>query len=164
MNCPMETGGNAEHLLDYVAGKLNAGERAQMTQHIEACEACRQLAGGQQAVWSALEDWEPAAVSLDFDRRLFQRIEQEPVSWWRRLSSQLSPIFRHAVPVAATAAVVLMAGLMMSRPSAPPQLPVEKSAQVEALPPDQLAHALDDMEMLRDLNHLVSADATEPKM
>ena len=161
MNCPMESGGNAGHLLDYAAGKLKAGARAQMERHIAACPACREFAGGQRAVWQALDVWEPAAVSMDFDRRLYARIERQ-VSWWTRLTRPLNPLFRHAMPVAAAAGVVIMAGLLLNRPAAMPVAP-EQSAQVEALQPEQVEHALDDMEMLRELNHLVPDNAA-PKM
>ena len=163
MNCPMETGGNAEVLLDYASGKLNAETRAQMEHHIKACPACREFAGGQQAVWQALEAWEPAPVSLDFDRRLYQRFEQQ-VSWWTRLTQPLSPLFRHAVLAAAAASVVIMAGLLMTRPAAIPEPPVQESAQVESLQPDQVQNALDDMEMLREFNHLVRPDNVDPRM
>jgi anti-sigma factor RsiW len=161
MKCPMESGGNAGYLLDYASGKLPAEARAQMAEHVASCPVCRAFAGGQQAIWQALDAWEPAAVSLDFDRRLYARIEQQ-VSWWTRLTRPLNPLFRHAIPVAAAAGVVLVAGLMMNRPADIPATPVPKSAQVE-LQPEQVEHALDDMEMLRELNHLVPA-AAEPKM
>jgi anti-sigma factor ChrR (cupin superfamily) len=162
----MESGGNAGFLLDYAAGKLKAGARAQMEQHLEACPACREFAGAQQTVWQALEDWEPAEVSLDFDRRLYMRIEQD-VSWWTRWSTDLlrplNPLLRRSVPIAAAAGVVIMAGLLMNRPAALPPAPVSQSAQVEALQPEQLESALADMEMLREFNHLVP-DNGDPKM
>jgi len=162
MNCPMETGGNAELLLDYAAGKLKAGARAQVALHIEVCPACSAFAGAQQTVWQALEDWEPAEVSLDFDRRLHARIEQA-VPWWTRLLRPLNPLFRHGVPIGAAAGVVIMAGLLMNRPASVPAAPAPQSAQVEALQPDQVESALDEMEMLREFNHLVP-DNAGPKM
>lgn len=162
MNCPMESGENAGFLLDYAAGKLKAGARTQMEQHLEACPACREFAGAQQNVWQTLEDWEPAEVSLDFDRRLYARIEQD-VTWWTRLLRPLNPLFRHSVPIAAAAGLVIMAGLLMDRPVAVPPTPVQQSAQVESLQPEQLENALADMEMLRDFNHLVPDNAV-PKM
>jgi anti-sigma factor RsiW len=166
MNCPLESGENAGHLLDYAAGKLKTGARAQMERHIEACPACREFAGAQQAVWQALEDWGPAEVSLDFDRRLYARIEQD-VSWWTRwwtdLLRPLNPLFRHSVPIAAAAGVVIMAGLLMNRPATVPVSPAPQSAQVEALQPEQVESALDDMEMLREFNHLVP-DNAGPRM
>ena len=118
MNCPLEAG-NAEVLLDYAAGKLKAGARAQMDRHVESCNACKQFAGAQATLWQALDKWEPAEVSMDFDRRLYARIEQN-VSWWTRLMRPLNPLFRHSMPIAAAAGVVIMAGLLLNRPAAVP--------------------------------------------
>ena len=160
MNCPLEAG-NEGVLLDYAAGKLKAGGRAQMDRHMESCSACKQFAGAQATVWQALDNWEPAEVSMDFDRRLYARIEQD-VSWWTRLMRPLNPLFRHSVPIAATAGVIIMAGLLLNRPSAVPAVPPQ-SAQVESLQADQLQRALDDMEMLRQFNQLVPDNAA-PKM
>jgi anti-sigma factor RsiW len=161
MNCPLEAG-NEGVLLDYAAGKLKADARAQMDRHMESCSACNQFAGAQQTVWQALENWEPAEVSMDFDRRLYARIERD-VSWWARLMRPLNPLFRHSVPIAATAGVIIMAGLLLNRPAAVPVAPLPQSAQVESLQPDQLQSALDDMEMLRQFNQLVPDNAS-PKM
>jgi len=166
MNCPLESGENAGHLLDYAAGKLNTDARAQMERHIEACPACREFAGAQQAVWQALEQWDPAEVSLDFDRRLYARIEQDVspwARWWGGLLRPLNPLFRRSVPIAAAAGVVIMAGLLMNHPSAVPAAPAPQSAQVEALQPEQVESALDDMEMLREFNHLLP-DNAGPRM
>jgi hypothetical protein len=52
----------------------------------------------------------------------------------------------------------------MDRPAARPAAPVEESAQVETLQPDQVEHAVDDMEMLREFNHLVRAGNAASKM
>jgi anti-sigma factor RsiW len=161
MNCPLEAG-NEGVLLDYAAGKLKAGVRAQICRHMESCSACNQFAGAQQTVWQALDNWEPAEVSMDFDRRLYARIEQD-VSWWTRWMRPLNPLFRHSVPIAATAGVVIMAGLLLNRPATVPVAPLPQSAQVEALQADQLQSALDDMEMLRQFNQLVPDNAA-PKM
>jgi anti-sigma factor RsiW len=157
----MESGENAGILLDHAAGKLNAGERAELDLHIETCSACREFAGGQQAVWQALEDWDPAEVSLDFNRRLQARIEQD-VPWWKRWILPLNPLFRHALPIAAAAGVMIMAGLVMNRPAVVAPAPAEKTAQVE-LQPDQVEDALADMEMLHQFNQLVP-DGAAPKM
>jgi anti-sigma factor RsiW len=161
MKCPMEAG-SAELLLDFAAGKLKADARQQMAQHIQTCHACSEFAGAQQSVWQTLDVWEPADVSLDFDRRLYARIEQD-VPWWTRLMRPLNPLFRHSVPIAAAAGVVIMAGLLMTRPASVPVTPTPQSAQVEALQPDQLQSALDEMETLREFNHLVPGNAA-PKM
>jgi anti-sigma factor RsiW len=151
-----------ELLFDYAAGKLKPGEREQMAQHIKDCPACSAFAGAQQTVWDALDVWEPAEVSLDFDRRLYARIEQD-APWWKRWMQPLNPLFRHSVPVAAAAGVVIMAGLLMNRPANPPQAPSPKTAQIESLQPEQVENALADMEVLRQFNQLVP-DSAEPKM
>ena len=160
MICPLEAG-NEGLLLDYAAGKLKADARAQMDRHMETCPACGQFAGAQQSVWQALDKWEPADVSLDFDRRLYARIDHD-TSWWARLLRPLNPLWRHSVPIAATAGVIIMAGLLMNRPAAVPT-PLPRTAEVEALQPEQLQSALDDMEMLRQFNQLVP-DNAGPKM
>jgi anti-sigma factor RsiW len=159
----MEPGGSKDLLLDHAAGKLNAGAQTEVSRHIGICAECREFTSAQQAVWQALEDWEPADVSLDFDRRLYARIEHN-VPWWMRLLRPLNPLFRHAVPIAAAAGVVIMAGLMLNRPEAAPVAPSPQSAQLESLQPEQLQSALDDMEMLHEFNHLVPDSAAEPKM
>ena len=81
MNCPMESREHAQWLLDYRAGKLEPELAARLEEHIATCGACREFARGQRAVWEALDSWEAAPVSTDFDRRLYQRIEAQ-VSWW----------------------------------------------------------------------------------
>ena len=161
MICPLEAG-NEGLLLDYAAGKLKADVRAQVERHVETCAACNRYAGAQQTVWQAFDNWEPAEVSLDFDRRLYARIEQDG-SWWARLMRPLSPLLRHSVPIAATAGLIVVAGLLMNRPAGMPPAPAPQSAQVENLQPEQLQSALDDMEMLRQFNQLVP-DNAGPKM
>jgi anti-sigma factor RsiW len=163
MRCPIETRENAEVLLAYCARKLDAETSAILEGHIGTCPACREFAGGQQAVWQALDAWEAAPVSADFDRRLYQRIEQE-VSWWDRLMRPFRPLlFRQGLPIAAAAGLVIVAGLMLERPAAVPPANSPVSAQVE-VPPDQAEHALQEMEMMREFNRLVHADAADPKM
>ena len=98
---------HAALLLDYAAGKLAQETAANMEQHMETCPACAEFVRGQRAVWQALEGWEAAPVSMDFDRRLYARIERQ-ASWWDRIVAD--PVFRHAVPMAAAAGVMIMAG------------------------------------------------------
>jgi hypothetical protein len=95
---------------------------------------------------------------MDFDRRLYARIEQS-VPWWTRWLRPLNPLLRHSVPIAAAAGVIVMAGLLLDRPVAAPVAPAPQSAQVESLQPEQLQSALDDIEMLRQFNQLVPDSA-----
>jgi hypothetical protein len=58
-----------------------------------------------------------------------------------------------------------VAGFIWQRPGATPartQTPL--SAEVDTIQPDQVQHALDDMEMLREFNHLMRSDAAKSKM
>ena len=161
MNCPMEARQGSELLLEYTAGRLEAGAATALEAHLESCARCREFARRQRTVWQALEAWEAEPGSMDFDRRLFARIQQAPASWWARLTGQ---VMHHAVPVAAAAGIMILAGLALQRPAVMPVEPPQGSAQVETLGPEQVQSALDDMEMLRDFNHLVRPDSAEPRM
>ncbi len=166
MNCPMETQETTE-LLAYCAGKLEAYRSAAIEQHVQACATCAHFVEGQKRVWKTLDAWEAPPVSADFDRRLYARIDQE-VSWLDRLMRPLRPLlFRQGLPIAATAALLLAAGLLVERPRAVPVSDVSSvsSTSVESLAPEQVEHALDVMETMREFNGLVHPDpTTDPKM
>ena len=163
MRCPIESR-EPEILLAHGSGTLDAGRAAELREHLAVCRACRELAAGQQAVWQTLDTWEAPPVSPDFDRRLYSRIDNG-VSWWERVTRPLRPLFaRQGLPLAAAACLMIAIGVVVERPArvAPVQPP--ESAQVEAVSPDQVERALDDMEMLREFNHLVRPEAGEPTM
>ncbi|HEV3333429.1 MAG TPA: hypothetical protein VG096_20740 [Bryobacteraceae bacterium] len=159
MNCPIGSEEQLELLHVYCAGERNTPETASLARHLEVCAACRELVAGQQAVWSVLDEWKPPEASADFDRRLFARIEQE-VSLWNRLLAPFRPLWvRLTIPVAAAATVAIMVGLIVDhRPAQPPLGPVELAQ------PEQIEHALDDMQMLHDFNTATRADAANTKM
>jgi len=163
MRCPLKTQENREILVSYIAHALNAGESDLLEGHLRVCDACREFVGKQQVVWEALDRWEAAPVTADFDQRLFARIEQD-APWWRWLRGKLSLLIVHrALPVTAVAALVA-AGvwLDLASPRRPPSRPA--AAQVEGLEPDQVVHALDEMEVLNQFNHSMKADGAAPKM
>ncbi len=164
MKCPIETRENAELLLAYCTRKLDAESTATLERHMEICPACREFASGQRAVWEALDAWEAAPVTLDFDRRLYRRIDQE-VSWWQLLMRPLRPaLVRQGLPIAAAACLVVMAGVLLERPASAPPAAQPQSAQVEAIQPDQVEHALDAMHMLGEFSYRVRGDAADSKM
>jgi anti-sigma factor RsiW len=164
MNCPIETQESAEMLLQYCARKLDAENTAILERHMEICPACREFASGQRAVWNALDAWEAAPASADFDRRLYHRVERE-ISWWDLLMRPLRPMMvRHGLPAAAAACLVVMMGVLLQRPVAVPVDTQPESAQVEAVQPEQVEHALDAMEMLGEFSRHVRADAADSKM
>ncbi len=164
MKCPIETRENAELLLAYCTRKLDAESAAILERHMEICPACREFASGQRAVWEALDAWEAAPVTLDFDRRLYRRIDRE-VSWWNLLMRPLRPVLvRQGLPIAAAAGLLVMAGVLLERPASGPSAAQPQSAQVDALQPDQVEHALDTMHMLGEFSSRVRGDAADPKM
>jgi anti-sigma factor RsiW len=164
MKCPIETRENADLLLAYCTRKLDAESTAILERHMEICPACREFSSGQRAVWEALDAWEAAPVTLDFDRRLYRRIDRE-VSWWNLLTRPLRPaLVRHGLPIAAAACLLVMAGVLLERPAGAPPAAQPQSAQVEAFEADQVEPALDAMHLLGEFSYRVRGDATDPKM
>jgi hypothetical protein len=163
MKCPMETGESVDLLVPYAARKLDAGTLAALERHLEACSACREFADGQRAVWGALDVWEAAPVSSDFDRRLSERIA-ERVGWWELALRPLRPLMGWRVlPVAAAACAAILGAMLLERPSGPVR-PAPVTAQVEAMQPDQVEHALDDLEMISQFDRSVRADSGSPRI
>jgi len=163
MNCPVESR-ESEVLLAYCAGKMDPARSVELEEHIEACVACREFAQGQQAVWKALDAWEPAPVSADFNRRLYARIEQD-VSWWDLILRPFRPLnVRHGLPVAAAAGVIIMAGLLLDRPVAMSPGAAPQSAVIESVAPDQADQTLSEMEMMRELNRMVHTESADSKI
>jgi len=164
MKCPLEIGEHAQ-LLAFGARKPDAPGAAELERHVATCSACRQFVAGQQAVWQALDAWEAPPVAADFDRQLYRRIEQDRLLqetvWWRRWLGPLRPVvLRRGLPIAAAAGVLAAAVLMLDRPAVTPVSKPE-TVQVENLQPEQVQHALDDMEMLSDFTRAARADAGE---
>ena len=154
MRCPVECRENAEWLLDYCSRRLDAAKAAVLEKHMEVCPACRAFRDGQQTVWRALDAWEAMPVSGDFDRRLYRRIDTESQrSLWDRLMQPLRPMFvRPAFPLAAACLVVVAGFLIEQNPAllAPPAQPSQ--IQAESIEAEQVERALEDIDMLRQLN------------
>jgi anti-sigma factor RsiW len=136
MDCPVKTQQNREWLLDYSAGRLDRQHAVMVERHVEACPDCARFVDEQRRVWEALGQWEPQEISADFNRRLYQKIDQaKPASW-------LQLLWRPLVPVAA-ACLLLVAGVALHTPTATPR--------VESVEPEQVERTLDDLQMLREL-------------
>ena len=145
MECPVKTREDGAVLMDYCAGRLKPRRAEAVERHVAECQACQRWVQQQQALWTALDAWEAAPLSADFDRKLYQRIEREArPRWW--------PAFSLAL-----ASVVALA-LLLIRPLPPQPAPLPRQAQVENVDAEHLEKTLDDMEMLRDLSAAVSPD------
>ncbi len=153
--------GDLAILLDYSARKLNVAETARVDEHLKACAECRQVADGQRAVWEALDMWEAAPVSPDFDRRLYQRIDNE-VSWLDRAMRPFRPLFvRHGVAIAAMACLLLVAGVLLQRPA---DVAAPGGGGKPEISTEQAENALQEMEMLREFSRIAPADNPQPAM
>ena len=150
MECPVQSRENAELLLAYCARRLDPETSAVLERHMESCAACRAFGQAQQSVWSALDAWEAVPVSRDFDQRLYARIGQEEHGgFWNRVVRPWLPLnLRPALSLALASAVVVVAFLVQ----APTSLELSKQAQVETVDAEQVEKALDDLDMLRQLN------------
>ena len=148
-------------MLALSAGKAQGPEAVRLREHLETCSACREFVAAQDAVWRALDVWEPPAITADFDQQLYRRIEQQ-VSWWERAVSAIRPVLvRQGLPIAAAACLVIVAGLVSRRPADIASPAKTQAAQVENLQPEQVEHVLDDMQMLSDFTRAARSDGGE---
>jgi len=164
MNCPLQNTETAGMLLDYCARKLDAGRAAILERHIELCPACRQFAENQRAVWSALDAWEADAVSPDFDRRLYRRIEAD-WGWRDRLAQAVRPLFAYrGVPAIAALCLLLITGVWIDRSAKPVPPAGNSDVSVVDVRPEQVEKALDAIDVLSEFNRKVRAEKTESKL
>ena len=150
MRCPVQNG-NPDILLDYCARRLPAEAAAILSQHMAVCPDCRRVAEAQEAVWSALDCWQPESISADFDDRLYARISaEERRTFWRRIFGDRFS-WKPTLPLAAGCAAMALAVIVSIPGSAPVPTPVQE-VRVEAIEPEQLERAVEDMEMLRQFS------------
>lgn len=155
MECPVQSREHADVLLAYCARRLDPETAAVLERHMEGCEACRAFGEAQRTVWSALDAWEAMAVSEDFNRRLYRRIDTEDSAgfWIRWVRPWLGSRWRPALSLAAASAAVVAAFLVQAPQSAP------RLAETEIVDAEQVERALDDLDMLRQLNLVPRAEA-----
>ncbi len=148
---------NPDILVAYAAGRLDPAAASALEQHIAGCAACRETSRAQGALWKVLDAWEAPDFSMDFDRRLYQRIESEVrFSWWERLARRLQWLpLREVLPITAVAGLLLAAGLIMYDPGKVAVAP-HRSETVRA---DQVERTLDDIELLRQFSAATSAES-----
>jgi len=159
MSCPLQTE-ETDLLLDYSAGRLDAVRAAALAHHMETCPDCASFRMEQKTVWDALDAWEPAPVSMDFNRRLWQRIEAAAaVPWYQSLAESLRfANWKPVVPLTA-AILVIAAGFLLDHPRAKnnpaPGVSVTEANQVE--------QTLDDIQLLDQLDAVIPAGAVKSK-
>src|SRR5947209_1806656 len=158
MHCSLRNGRltteDTETFIAYGAGTLSPEAEASLLAHLEGCADCQRLADAQRKVWSAMDAWTPAALSSNFDERLYARIAAEQMKpWWRRtLADALDRLslnwsWKPAMPVAAACAVLFGAFLLKS-PVPEQQSTVSVQPRVDI---EQVERALDDLDMLKQI-------------
>lgn len=161
MNCPIRNEETAELLLAYTARRLDPVRTAMLEAHMNVCNQCAEFKAGQEMVWQALDAWEAPAVTPDFNRRLYRRIEADAASpWYKRLFRNPLVIWKPAIPLAAVSLLVVAAFVLdhpvgTNAPSAPPmhRVTVPEAEQVES--------ALDDLQLLRQLDSSATSGSSE---
>jgi anti-sigma factor RsiW len=161
MSCPLQSENTLDVLLDYSAGKLDRSRLARLEQHLLTCAECSAFLTGQTELWQTLNAWEPEAVSMDFNRRLWQRIDAEAAQpWYRKLADSLrTGAWKPALPLAAAVLLVTTAFVMDHQRSVPALQGVETVSGVSAgnsngapLDADQVEKTLNDMQLLGQLD------------
>ena len=162
----METGEDAQLLLDYGTRRLAPESAASLQHHIALCGTCREFVSSQRAVWQALDGWEAAPVSEDFDRRLYRRIEAQASRWHRLLGPFRQTALWRALPAAAMVCLLLVAGVLLENPAVSPAPPPNPSdmAQADSVQPEQVERTLDAMEVLDEFSHHVRTDIPDSKL
>lgn len=165
MDCPLRREETADLLLDYAARRLDAARAATLERHMENCAECRAFRMEQTVVWDALDAWEPMPVSMDFNRRLWQRIDRAgQAAWYRSLADSLRSVnWKPAFPLAA-AILAIVGGFLLDHPgnrTAAPPVPVPGVSVTQA---DQLEQTLDDIQMLRLLDSANAPNGNSKKM
>ena len=161
MNCPLETRENAQLLLDYCTPQARTGVQWLSWNAISQSAApAGNSPGGQRAVWQAMDAWEAAPVSADFDSRLYRRIESAGFL----VGSAAAPVpSGDAAARSAGHGDGLPAGGGRSSCWSVPQFrplpsPPGDVAQVDTVQPEQVEHALDAMEILNEFSHHVRTE------
>ena len=159
MTCPLQQMEETDLLLDYSAGRLDARRAAMLAQHMETCPECATFRQEQKAVWDALDLWEPAPVSMDFNRRLWQRIgAAAEAPWYTVLAESLRfANWKPAIPL--TAAVLLIAaGFLLDHPGTR-----NSAAGISVTEADQVEQTLDDIQLLHQLDAVMPASMPDEK-
>jgi len=154
MTCPLLSEESIDVLLDYAAGRLDQARSTLLERHTASCESCAAFLGGQTSLWQTLDEWEPATVSMDFNRRLWRRIDGlRTQPWYRRFSASVRlGGWKPAIPLAAAVLVVAAGFIMDHQNTAPVSPPAGKSGGVSVIEVDQVEKTLDDIQLLKQLD------------
>ena len=155
MNCPINDENSADVLIDYTAGRLDQLTISLVEQHVAICATCARFVREQDAVWKALDAWEPEVLSTGFNRRLWSRIDAlEAAPWHTRVAHWLRfADWKPAFPLAA-AIVIIGAGFFFDHANTSAARGVPGIPGVSVGDVEQVEQTLDDIQLLRQFNSL----------
>ncbi len=151
IGCPVQAQESAGLLLEYLDRRLDPSIAAGMERHVSACADCQKVVEAQRAVWAALDDWQPARISSDFNERLFARLEAEKAKpgWFASIRNFVESHFSMRAAIPAAVACTLLIGVFAFRASHPAG---SGETQTEAtIDVEQAATTLADIEALQQL-------------
>jgi anti-sigma factor RsiW len=157
MNCPFrseDASSDFSLLLDYTAGRLDSQRTAMLDRHMDNCADCAALRVEQAAVWDTLDAWEPMPASIDFNRRLWQRIgAMESAPWYERLAESMRMAHWKPAFTLAGATLIIAAGFMLDHPGG--RVPVtggSSTAGVSVTEAEQVEQTLEDLQLLHQFD------------
>ena len=156
MNCPCRNEAELDKLLDYVAGRLDAGRTAALRLHVRDCAECAAFVAVQQEVWLALNDFSTPAVGREFNRGVWQKITgTEP--WYAAVARGFRERSWRPVLPMAVAVVLITAGFAFDHARGG----AAAIATVSVAEADAVQRTLDDLQLLQSLN-AYAAEVVEP--
>jgi anti-sigma factor RsiW len=168
MICPLKRVETTDLLLEYSAKRLDAARAAALERHVEACAECSAFLAAQTAVWDALDAWEPPPVSMDFNRRLWQRIDRAAeLPWYRGLFGALGAASWKPVFTMAVAVLVIAGGFVLDHRgerAVTPNAATPGVSGVSVVEADQLEQTLDDIQLLRQLDSVTAPSGSAKTM
>ena len=149
-------------LEDILQGRLKAGQKAAVAEHLKSCPACTAELGQmslQSDLLRSLKAPEVPDLSAGFYARVLQRVEsQGRPSFWSLL---LDPVFGRRLVYATGSMFLLMASFLLATSGNEPELaqtPVHMMAQPVATPAAMQMGVGDDVQ--RDREHFLATMAS----
>lgn len=125
----------------WLAARYAAAHDALTTGHMASCPVCRAFVHEATALDAVLAVDTPQSPSYGFDTRFFARLkaqQQARVAWYRRWQG------RWGLALASILCIAVSVGLLINRRSGP------------NIPPQDLAVAMNDIDMLQEDVHMLS--------
>jgi len=163
MKCPLKAREGEEVLLAYVSGRITRENSIELKAHAVSCEGCSGWLRSQSAVWALLDEWEPAAVSFDFERKLYRKIdESRSQSWIERTAQALTAWVAQPVVPLALASVLVLTGFLVDHHSFQPQPATHVRQTIMPVDAGQLDKELDDLQLLQQLDLVKDETTRQP--